>query len=63
MNYNGRIYGKELIGWAIQKAETQYKGQIAVIVADRYANMHPGDLKDNARAITYFVPKTETGGD
>ena len=63
MEYNGRIYGKELIDWAIHRAETQYKGQIAVIVADRFANMHPGDLKDNPSAITYFVPKTEDGAD
>lgn len=63
MEYNGKFYGKELIDWAIRDAETKHKGQIAVIVADRFANMHPGDLKENPCAITYFVPKTQEGTD
>lgn len=61
MEYNGRFYGKELIDWAIRDAETTHKGQVAVIVADRFANMHPGDAEENPLALQYFVPKTPEG--
>ena len=61
MLYNGKLLGKELIEWAIREAETTYKGQISVIVADRFANMHPGDAAAAPMALTYFVPKTPEG--
>ena len=61
MLYNGKLLGKELIEWAIREAETTYKGQISVIVADRFANMHPGDAAAAPLALTYFVPKTPEG--
>lgn len=61
MAYSGVFLGKELIDWAIHEAETTYKGQISVIVADRFANMHPGDAVSTPLALTYFVPKTQVG--
>ncbi len=59
--YNGKLLGKELIDWAIREAETTRKGQISVIVADRFANMHPGDAESTPVALQYFVPKTPEG--
>ncbi len=61
MAYQKKLLGKELIDWAIRGAETTYKGQISVIVADRFANMHPGDLKSTSLALTYYIPKTKNG--
>ncbi len=61
MEYTGRLLGQELIDWAIRGAETVYKGQISVIVADRFANMHPGDAEKTPLALQYFVPKTGEG--
>ena len=61
MAYSGAFLGKELIDWAIHEAKTTYKGQISVIVADRFANMHPGDAVSIPLALTYFVPKTQVG--
>lgn len=61
MEYNGRFYGKELIDWAIRDAETKHKGQIAVIIGDRYANMHPGDGQHCPLALQNFIPKTPEG--
>ena len=61
MNRAGKLLGKELIDWAVHDAEHAHKGQISVIVADRYANMHPGDAAETPLALTYFVPKTEEG--
>ena len=59
MEYNGRFYGKELIDWAIRDAETAHKGQIAVIVGDRFANKHPGD--GDTLAPNFFIPATPAG--
>lgn len=61
MEYTGKLLGQELIDWAIRGAETAYKGQISVIMADRFANMHPGDAGKTPLALTYYVPKTQEG--
>ena len=61
MEYTGHFLGEELIRWAIHDAETVRKGQISVIVADRFANMHPGDAVSTPLALTYYVPKTPEG--
>ena len=54
-----KVYGKELIDWAIRQAETTHKGKIAVIVGDRYANKHPGD--GDGLAPNFFIPAVPEG--
>lgn len=56
-----KFYGKEIIDWAIHDAETKHKGQIAVIVADHYANMTSADGEQCQIAMQCFVPKTPEG--
>lgn len=59
MEYNGKFYGKELIEWAIRDAKTKHKGQIAVIVGDRFSNKHPGD--GDTLAPNFFIPAVPEG--
>lgn len=49
-------YGKQIMDWAIRDAETVYKGQIALIVGDRYGNKTPAD--GDGLTLQFFVPRT-----
>lgn len=53
------FYGKEIIDWAIRDAETKHKGQIALIIGDKFANKTPGD--GSCTALQFFVPRTPEG--
>lgn len=53
------FYGKEIIDWAIRDAQTKHKGEIALIVGDRFANKTPGD--GDCTTLQFFVPKTAAG--
>lgn len=56
---NYMFYSKEIIDWAVNKAKRDYPEDIAVILADRFANKTPGD--GDCTALQFFVPATEKG--